>query len=125
MRSNLRVLCASSTVPNIYCLLNVPFHVVSGLFNSARPRWKNINIPYPGSIVQIIGTCSHMALNGSLAIDIENIILNVPNSTAAADSSGGDGDEGVPVKKRKFKAITTTSMSVVPKFAHSLLPIPV
>ena len=32
----------------------------SAVFNSTRPRWKNTNIPFPGTIVLIIGQCAHV-----------------------------------------------------------------
>jgi hypothetical protein len=79
----------------------------SAVFNSARPRWKNTNIPFPGTIVLIVGQCARVLDRGTLAVDIENIVLNVPVTPNSALSQDEDGDQPAG-KKRKFSAIASS-----------------
>jgi hypothetical protein len=79
----------------------------SAVFNSTHPRWKNTNIPFPGTIVLVIGQCACVLDRGTLGVDIENIVLNVPvtpNSTLLQDKDG-DWPAG---KKRKISAIASS-----------------
>jgi hypothetical protein len=65
----------------------------SCVFNGQRPRWKNTNVPYPGTIVQVIGTASHLTQDGVLAVDIENVVLTVPTSPAVDSQADNDGEQ--------------------------------
>jgi hypothetical protein len=62
-------------------------------------------------IVFITGHCSHVLNSGNLAVDIENIVLNVlttPNITL----SPSEGEQNVPgIKKRKFSAIASSKVT--------------
>jgi hypothetical protein len=75
----------------------------STVFNSARPRWKNTNIPFPGTIVLVIGQCARVLDRGTLAVDIENIVLNVPVTPNSTLSQDEDGDQPARKKKKIFR----------------------
>lgn len=60
----------------------------------------------------MVGICSHVTQDGLLAVDIENIVLNVPpSSQTAADEEDEEGKEGSGSKKRKFCAFATKGKS--------------
>lgn len=61
--------------------------VLSAIFSGSRPRWKNTNLPFPGTVVQVTGLCSRVLDGTNLALDIENVVLNVPTSPNTAVSS--------------------------------------
>jgi hypothetical protein len=88
----------------------------SGIFSSTRPRWKNTNVPFPGTVVQITGLCSRVLDSANHAVKIENIILNVPTSPNVPASSGETGEEQVASKKCKFSAIASTLKPRAQKF---------
>jgi hypothetical protein len=73
-------------------------------------------VPFPGTVVFIIGHCSRILDGGNLALEIENIVLNVPN-TPSCILSPSEGDQTAPVgKKRKFSTVVsskTTSQKYV------------
>jgi hypothetical protein len=85
--------------------------VESAIFSSSSPRWKNTNVPFPGTIVLVIGHCSRVLDGACLALDIENIVLNVPTSPTSA-LSASDGEQTQPSgKKRKFSAVASSKAS--------------
>jgi hypothetical protein len=90
--------------------------VLSAIFSSTRPRWKNTNVPFPGTVVQVTGLCSRVLDGTNLAIDIENVVLNVPTSPNTAVSSSDTAEEQTSSKKRKFSAIASTSSHRLQKF---------
>jgi hypothetical protein len=55
-----------------------------------------------------MGHCSRILDGGNLALEIENIVLNVPN-TPSSVLSPLEGDQTAPVgKKRKFSAVVSS-----------------
>jgi hypothetical protein len=94
------------------------FHV-SCVFNGERPRWKNTTVPYPGTIIQITGICSHVTQDGLLAVDVDNIVLNVPTSpsSALANENEDAGASGAS-KKRKFRAFASDNNASSKRCAH-------
>jgi hypothetical protein len=68
-------------------------------------------VPFPSTIVFITGHCSRVLDGGNLAVDIENIVLNVPTTPNTA-LSASEGEENVPgIKKRKFSAIASSKVA--------------
>jgi hypothetical protein len=53
--------------------------------------------------------------DGTLGIDIENIVLNVPTADTTAASAADTIHQGSSVKKRKFSAIASTPKANVQK----------
>jgi len=58
--------------------------------------------------------------DGTLGIDIENIVLNVPTADTAAASAADAVHEGSSVKKRKFSAIASAPKAKVQKCVPDL-----
>ena len=92
--------------------------VLSAIFSSTRPRWKNTNVPFPGTVVQVTGLCSRVLDGTNLAIDIEHVVLNVPTLPNTAMSSSETTKEQTSSKKRKFSAIASTSSHRLQKFVY-------
>jgi hypothetical protein len=46
-----------------------------------------MNVPFPAAVMQVIGMCSHVCQDGTLGINIENIVLNVLIADSAAVSA--------------------------------------
>ena len=102
-----------------------PDHYPSATFNSSRPRWKNTNVPFPGAIVQVIGTCSRVCQDATLAIDIENIVLNVPTPDSPTRSTSDAVNDALSAKKRKFSAFASDPKATIQKFVRYFsLPFP-
>jgi hypothetical protein len=107
-----------ASVPFLFHETVITYVVHSCLFNSERPRWKNTNVPYPGTIIHVVGVCSHVTQDGLLALDVENIILNVPSTPAVnMSASTDDSTDQTSSKKRKFSAFACVPTSTSPKFA--------
>lgn len=100
-----------STIRCAPCSFTFPHFLMSfcsAIFSSSRPRWKNTNVPFPGSIVLIIGHCSRILDGTNLAVDIENIVLNVPTSPVSALSPSEGEQAAAAGKKRKFSAMASS-----------------
>ena len=82
---------------------------ISCIFNREHPCWKNTNIPYPGTIIHVVGVCSHIKQDSLLAMDVENIVLNVL-STPVANVSGGPDDIVDHETIKKCKSSTFASV---------------
>jgi TctA family transporter len=73
-------------------------------------------VPFAEMVVFVISHCSCILDGGNIALEIKNIMLNVPN-TSSSVLSPLEGDQTAPVgKKRKFSTVVsskTTSQKYV------------
>ena len=108
-------ICDSVQISNIMSVtsiwhLNVIADIrISCIFNEEHPCWKNTNIPYSHTIIHVVSVCSHITQDSLLAMDVENIVLNVL-STPVANVSGGPDDIVDHETIKKCKSSTFASV---------------